>query len=59
MLLTGLLPATSPFVPPPFVLYESAAEDTLLLLLGEKERGEVERERSNPDSLSSDLEPGR
>ena len=25
-------------------------------LLGEKERGEVERERSKPDSLSSDLE---
>ena len=57
LLLTGLLPVTSPFVPP--FLYESAAEETLLLLLGEKERGEVERERSNPDSLSSDLEPGR
>jgi hypothetical protein len=54
LLLTGL-PA-SPFVP---FLYESAAEETLLLLLGEKERGEVERERSSPDSLSSDLEPGR
>jgi len=54
LLLTGL-PA-SPFVP---FLYESAAEETLLLLLGEKERGEVERERSNPDSLSSDLDPGR
>ena len=54
LLPTGL--PTSPFVP---FLYESAAEETLLLLLGEKERGEVERERSNPDSLSSDLEPGR
>jgi len=33
-------------------------EETEEDLLGEKERGEVERERSKPDSLSSDLEPG-
>jgi len=55
LLLTGL-PA-SPFVP--LLLYVSAAEETLLLLLGEKESGEVDRDRRSPDSLSSDLEPGR
>ena len=35
------------------------ADDTEEEREGEKERGEVERDRRRPDSLSSDLEPGR